>query len=76
MTFKFLCSRTLQVLSGIKPPLAHSETIIILKPANMTRIVNRVREKLRPQDPQDLDFEVISTLQYLSFIFVYARLIQ
>ncbi|XP_062597710.1 uncharacterized protein LOC134259125 [Saccostrea cucullata] len=28
------------------------------KPANMTRIVNRVRQNLRPQDPKDLDFEL------------------
>ncbi|XP_055997986.1 uncharacterized protein LOC125647370 [Ostrea edulis] len=26
------------------------------KPANMTRMANRVRRNLRPQDPQDLDF--------------------
>lgn len=26
------------------------------KPANMTRIANRVRRNLRPQDPKDLDF--------------------
>lgn len=30
----------------------------IPKPINMAKIANRVRRKLKPQDPQDLDFVV------------------
>lgn len=39
--------------TGMQAPLAS-----LPKPANMTRIVNRVRRNLRPQDPKDLDFMV------------------
>lgn len=28
------------------------------KPANLTRMANRVRLTMRPKDPKDLDFEV------------------
>lgn len=34
----------------------HAPPASLPKPANLTRIANRVRRQLRPQDPQDLDF--------------------
>ena len=33
-------------------------------PANLTRATNRLRQKLRPAEPRDLDFEVFIMQKY------------
>ena len=36
----------------------------ICNPKNLTRAANRVRTNIRPQEPKDLQFEVISSVLF------------
>ena len=40
----------------------------ICNPKNLTRAANRVRTQIRPQEPKDLQFEVISPIILLDMI--------
>ena len=38
--------------------LTNAPCSAICKPVNMARAANRLRQRLRPEDPKDLDFEI------------------